>query len=426
MATGRRLVNPRSGQGVAGPDKIAGSSFSPTVFGSRIILDAIYGESWAAEKMIDIIPDDIWARGRRFTIEEDSDGSRQEQWSDLQDQWQIPEKVRACHKAARLYGTAMIAVITDEDDLSGEWDPETMRTGSLRNLLLMDRYDCEVVSNFLDPQDTRYGEPAVYRYTPRVRPMRGPRETPEQLEAWKRGMPFEIHASRVCRIDGRRPPGMSGWDGYEPWWGLSTLGVALGDIGREMMAASAGAQMAEEASIPVIKGQGIRAAIRKAQRGGQSFDDPTLEEIMTTINTSKSVYRTMFLDETDEFVRVNVQFSGFADVMDRYPERLAFIAGIPITRFLSRSPAGMSATGESDRANYAMEVEAIRDRQIQPVLNKLDLVIARDSGIGEVPDHEWPSLYEASDRERAEVRKIEVENDCDHDRLRRNLGGNRR
>lgn len=398
------LVNPTTGQGVAGPDKQAGTWFTPTIFGSRVVLDAIYGESWAAEKIIDIIPDDIWARGRRWIIDSETD---REAWIDCQKRWGIQQRIRLMHKAARLYGSAMLAVITD-DDLTEEWSADDHRPGTLRNLLPMDRYDTEVVANYLDPKDPHYGEPSMYRYTPRIRATRGP-TGPAAAPVGGHSLPFEIHASRVFRMDGRKPPATAGWEGYEPWWGLSILVRALADIGREMTTASAGAQMAEEASIPVIKGQGIRAAIRAAQRGGQSFDDPSLTEIMETISHTKSVYRTMILDENDEFLRVNVQFSGFSDVLDKYPERLAFIAGIPITRFLARSPAGMSATGESDRAHYATEVEAQRDRQVQDVVDGVDAVLAADEGMAEVPEHEWPSLYEASDKERAEVLKTEVE-----------------
>ena len=117
----------------------------------------------------------------------------------------------------------------------------------------------------------------------------------------------------------------------------------------------------------------------------------------------------MFLGENDELSRVNIPFAGFADILNRYPERLAFISGVPVTRFLSRSPGGQNATGESDRANYNMEVEAQRERQVQDPVDFVDAVIARDEGQDEAPEHEWPSLYESSDKERADVRKVQVE-----------------
>ena len=254
------MINPTTGQGIAGPDKLAGTWFCPTIFGARLVLDAIYGESWAAEKLIDIIPDDIWARGRRWVFEDDKSGEKAKKWEKLQKKWEVTEKIRALHKSARLYGTAMLAVMTDEEDLSTEWDPETMRPGTLRNFLPMDRYDTEVVSNYLDPRHPRYGEPAVYRYTPRVRSTRGPTGPQPPPDFKNLSVPFEIHATRVIRMDGRRPPSTAGWEGYEPWWGLSMIVKALSDIGREIMTASAGAQMAQEASIPVFKGEGMREA----------------------------------------------------------------------------------------------------------------------------------------------------------------------
>ena len=104
-----------------------------------------------------------------------------------------------------------------------------------------------------------------------------------------------------------------------------------------------------------------------------------------------------------------IQFGGLADLMDRFHQRLAAAADIPMTRFLAQSPAGMNATGESDLENYYSMVESNRERQLAHNLPILDEVVARDAGLREVPDYEWPSLIETSDKDIAEAALIKVQ-----------------
>ena len=98
---------------------------------------------------------------------------------------------------------------------------------------------------------------------------------------------------------------------------------------------------------------------------------------------------------------------------------------------MGQSPVGLNSTGDGDMRNYIMMVEANRENQLAENLPRLDQVLARDAGLKEVPDYEWLSLLEMSDKEKADAAKVKVEtlsialndNVIGEDEYRRQLDG---
>ena len=109
-------------------------------------------------------------------------------------------------------------------------------------------------------------------------------------------------------------------------------------------------------------------------------------------------------------MRIAVQFGGLADLMDKFPARIAAARKIPYTRFMGNPPKGMNATGESDQDNYILMMEANREAKMRDVLGmQLDPILARHAGLKEAPEYEWRSLLELSDRDVAEAAKLKAE-----------------
>ena len=151
--------------------------------------------------------------------------------------------------------------------------------------------------------------------------------------------------------------------------------------------------------------------LRELHRGGthKNPDEPSPTDIGEQTNAFKSIYRLLMLDSTEDFARIAVQFGGLADLMERFSHRIAAAGQIPITRWDGRSPAGMSATGESDMKNYVLMMEAMRSVRLDHELKILDEVLARDAGLQEAPEWKWNSLIELSDQEIAEAAKVKAE-----------------
>ena len=367
---------PRSGMGSTA-DKGDATAWLPTIIENRIKLMVIYVESWAAAKLINIPVDDMFIRGRQW---ESDDESAIEAALEAEESFGLVDKVSGAMKAARLYGTGMIVMLTNEAPLTAPLRPEFVREGDLANLIVVDRYQCSALRLVTDPFDADYGQPEIYEIALRTG-----------------GQTIQVHSSRVIRFDGRSAPTTDGWEVYAREWGISELVYALSVIAHDVGIVSGAAHLTQEASIPFLQIDGFKEALM-----GNLADEPSAEDIASKIKNLKSIYRLMIMDKNDEFGRVAVQFGGIPELIDRFALRLAAIAGIPATRFLSQSPMGMNSTGESDMDNYAIHVAALQERMLGPSLRPLDEIIARHIG-AEPLEYSWRPLTDLSDEDQANV-----------------------
>ena len=139
-------------------------------------------------------------------------------------------------------------------------------------------------------------------------------------------------------------------------------------------------------------------------------NEPSVAEIGEQINAGKSNWRLLMLDEPgrEEFRRETIAFSGLAEIMNDWPLRIAASRRIPVTKFLSRPPQGMNATGVSDDKNYQTLLETVRKRKMRQMSMFLE-VLARHVGLRESPEFEWPPLFEDTPKEVAETFKLKNE-----------------
>lgn len=380
------LVNTGTGLGT-GLDKSEGAFFAPTRFWWRSPLELLYVQSSAAKKFINIPIMDMFIRWRRWESENESAA---ETMAEAEERHHVRRKLSQAMRAARAYGTAVCVLMTREAPLTSPLLPERIRPGDLSAIRVFDRYDLSVGERERDVFSPDYNGPVLYN----IHPTGG------------NSMPFQVHASRCLRFDGITSLTDSYFYNYEQDWGVSELVPAIISLVEDQSLAGAIAHMSQEASTPVL---GI-SRLREILAGKAQSNLPTVEEIGGTINRIKSVFRLLLVDkEREDFNRIAIQFGGLADLMDKFQERLAGMADIPMTRWQGASPAGLNATGESDMKNYVMMVEANRENQLRPILPLLDEVLARDAGLGEPPEHEWQSLMEISEKDQAEVAKLKAE-----------------
>lgn len=389
------LVNPATGTGTA-RDHSEHSTWRPTVYDTGAPLEVIYTESWACKKYIDVPVDDMTVRWREFD-DSNTDG---ETMHEQEDALNLRERITDAIKAARLYGSALIVIVSQEAPLDKPLIPDAIQKDDLTNLLVIDRYHASVAEYDNDIYSPTYGKPLFYL----VDMFSG--FTTSALRRIGISDPHNMQLvdhSRVIRFDGLPRLTVNRYSHYDPDWGISLIVPALKAIMDDHTVSAGAAHLADEASVPVMKVQGMQEGYASRARTAMDPDVLTPDEMAAMVSMTKSIYRTVFLDAADDFERVNVSWGGLADVMDRFAQRIAAIADIPATRFWGRSPLGMNATGESDMANYAMHVAAMQKRTLSMPLKKIDELLARNAGIGEPPEYHFPSLMEISDLDKAQV-----------------------
>jgi len=127
--------------------------------------------------------------------------------------------------------------------------------------------------------------------------------------------------------------------------------------------------------------------------------------------TAKGINRALVLDKEEEYERKTISFATLPEVMQSFLQMAAGAADIPVTRLLGQSPAGMSATGESDMNNYYDRVSSIQTLEVTPALYRLDECLIR-SALGSRPDevfYEWSPLKQMTEKEQAEIGKLNAE-----------------
>ena len=97
----------------------------------------------------------------------------------------------------------------------------------------------------------------------------------------------------------------------------------------------------------------------------------------------KSMNNLLLLGDGETWSRQRIDFAGLPEMARTFLQVAAGAADIPVTRLLGQSPAGLSATGESDVRNYYDMIAARQELDLRPQLERLDRLICPSEGIDE-------------------------------------------
>ena len=371
------LVNSYSGAGTV-DDKGRQSIFLPTVIDNQQAFQTIYTESWACKRFINFPVDCMFVRPRLW---ENSTDECVKDYKEYLDKFGINTKLSNAFKSGKLMGSAFLVFITNEDDPRTPLNLNYLRAGDLSNVLVFDRYS--VIPSQWDYRLSSGNFQKPYMYT--VQPKRS-------------GTGFEVHYTRLLRLDGIQPLTADGWvASYNINYGVSEIIPVLDSIYQDSQGAKAISQLMDEASVFLYKADGLREGL------GAVGQMPSLEELASTFNQLKSVYRGIYMDANDDASRIDVNFGGIAQVLNCFAYRLAAAAEIPATLFLGKSPDGLNATGESDLRIYAQKIADMQQNLLRPAYTFIDNIMMRTSGLMIEDEYVFPSILDQSDNDKADV-----------------------
>jgi uncharacterized protein len=213
-----------------------------------------------------------------------------------------------------------------------------------------------------------------------------------------------IHPSRLAVFIGESLPDAS-FGASLLGWGDSVLAATLSAIKNADSAAANIASLLFEAKIDVIKVPDLMNSLTNKDYEGRLLSRFSLAA------TAKGINGTLLLDNEEAYEQKNANFGSLDNVLHVFMQIVSGAADIPVTRFLGQSPSGLSATGEADLRNYYDRIQSIQELELTPALATLDECLirsatgARDPGIHYV----WTSLWQITDRERAEIGKLDAE-----------------
>ncbi len=345
-------------------------------------LAAIYKSNWLGRKIVDIPAMDAIRKGRDWQAEQkqieaiEAEQNRLGFWHKL-----LEAKVKA-----RLWGGAALFIGTGEQDLMQALNVEGMKKGGIKYLTVLSRRDVTSGQIEQDVLSEFFGKPAWYEVTGNASMVR-------------------IHPSRLAIFIGAPHGDQILAQGPNQGWGDSIIESVYSAMKNADATAANIASLVFEANVDVFRIPEFMASL-----SDPAYAQKLIERFMLAA-TAKGVNRALILDKDEEYERKTISFATLPEVMQSFLQMAAGAADIPVTRLLGQSPAGMSATGESDMNNYYDRVSSIQTLEMTPAIYRLDECLIR-SALGNRPpeiSYEWSPLKQMTEKEQAEIGKMNAE-----------------
>lgn len=358
-------------------DKATGNQFAMPFTNDMELINAYRG-SWMARKIVDIPAFDCTRRWRNWQADKEQIQAIEAEEKRLN----VKSKVREAIIKARLFGGAAIYIGTADRDPSLPLDPETIKSGGILYLNVMQRRQLKIIRIETDPQSEYFDRPASY-----------------QVNSDPKQPLLIIHPSRLVIFQGAPQPDTQLSGQVESYWGDSVL-LAVKDTILQAEATTANvSSLVFEAKVDVI---GIPNFAESMDEGGEEYANAVLKR-MQLAAMGKGINGMLALDAAETYTQKTASFATLPDLMDRFDQKVSGGCDIPATRFLGQSPAGLSATGESDLANYYDKCNSTQELDMGPAMTVLDECLIR-SATGARDDkihYVWAPLWQSTPTERA-------------------------
>jgi len=331
----------------------------------------LYTYNWICGKAVDAPVEDAVQSWRTLLIE---DPERKEEVEKVMKDFQLKGSIETALKWARAFGGSVIIPIIDGEDQKEPLEIERIREGSLKNLVVLDRYNIypdEINRNILS---SNFGKPEFYTVV-----------RSGQL----------IHHSRVVRFDGVKSTLME--LEMENYWGLSIFTRLWEAVSDSQIVSQSISNLVFESNVDVYRISGLHSLVAEGH-------DDVVKKRLQIAHEMKSIINGIALDKNDEYDKKTNTFANLPELDDRFMYKVAGAIPMPITRLIGREPAGLNATGVSDEKIYHKNLLGIQDNQIRPALDCLDKVIMA-STFGKVEEFEYVfnPIQQATPAEQADI-----------------------
>lgn len=412
--------NLTTGLGRANRDKrMGGRAKAPPVFIDEISASDLYHGDDLSQQMADVPPKEMLRQWVTLKVEELSDGTETRTEEEEKENSATLARITKEHQQkaqslnmkaklfeamvwSRVYGGSLMFLGVD-DGLGG--DPRNLekplrmeRIRSFTFLKIFNRWETSIAKRYQDERNPKFGEPEHYRLSPKSN---------SGLSHGFSNIP--IHETRFIRFDGvltsrqRRLENDSWSDSI-----YIRMQELLTDYG---LAWTGIAHLIQDFSQAIFKMRGLKAALA-------SDKDNLVIDRMLIMDLCRSLARAVPLDaDGEDFERKQTPMTGLPEMMDRWALRMASAAKMPATLLFGQSPAGLSATGESDIRLFYDRLRSDQETDLRPSIELLfQLIFLSQDGPtkGKEPE-QWSftfnALWQMTQKEEADLRKVTADTD---------------
>ena len=333
-----------------GRDKAAHDAFGLRTL-ERAEVEAMYRGDWLARKVVDIVPYDIvreWRAWSGHARRRGADGGR-------------GAPARPAQGDAARHGAGPALWRRRHPARHGRDRPRQTRPAArrapaarrpqvpaCRQPLAARRRGLDA-----DPLSPWFGEPALY-----------------ELSAPGRA-PLALHPSRVVRFLGHPLPDPTLAPSF---WSDSVLQVLYDAVHAVALTTAGATSLMHEAKVDIVTVPNLSEHLSSAETTQQ------LSARFAYAAAMKSINNLLLLGDGETWSRQSVDFAGLPEMVRTFLQVAAGAADIPVTRLLGQSPAGLSATGDSDTRNYYDMIAARQELDLRPQLERLDRLMPARRG----------------------------------------------
>ncbi len=360
-----------------------------------------------AARVVETIPNEALRQGFEVKVQTD-DSSKisgkeiSEKMSARMEELNVLATVLTAKKYERAFGGAAIFPVINDGSADLRLPLNEKAISAVQDLMIFEPTELQPASRYTK-LGRNYGRPDVYRINS---PVQGKQATASG-EDINRGGLF-IHETRLIMFHGIQ---VSRQQNQESGFGDSVLNRVYEILRDYDHSWAAIGHLLHDFSQSVMKIKGLMEYI--ATNGERAVQDRIRAAMY-----SQSVLGATIIDSEEEFERKQTSMQGLPDMMREMATRLAAACDMPLTLLMGQSPGGLNATGESDIRFFYDRVASVQELGIRPQLERLAklLFLAKDGPTNGIEPDGWcvefNPLWQPSEKEVAEVRKLVAETDA--------------
>jgi uncharacterized protein len=187
------------------------------------------------------------------------------------------------------------------------------------------------------------------------------------------GKQIRLHPSRVVCFTAELIPAISTVDWRDRFWGESRVARLLNAVKNSDSAQDNFASLLHKAKLTRVGIPGLMEIV------GDPEGEALVGKRLAAMMVGESVHNATLFDAGDgtenggeKITDYQINFSGFADVMNAFDMRVACVADIPATRLLGKAAEGMNSSGDGQQQDWHKHVRAMQDLRLRPCLDHID------------------------------------------------------
>jgi phage-related protein (TIGR01555 family) len=369
---------------------------------NRVQLEAAYRGSWIVGQVIDTIAEDMTRAGIDMNT---NDGAEKlPEFKVLMSRLKIWDSLREDIQWGRLYGGAIGVLQIKGQDVKTPIDLDTVAKGQFQGIVVYDRWQLNPSLQDLINSGPDMGLPKYYDIVLGSN-LNDPGRGPTGKEANTLSGFTRVHHSRCIRMDGIRLPFFQAIT--EQMWGESVLERMWDRLIAFDTATMGAGSLITRAQLRTVGIDGLREILAAGGPAQQA-----LIEMFAMMRQLQSNEGITLLDKNDVFTSTAYSFAGLSDVLMQFGQQVSGASQIPLVRLFGQSPAGMSATGESDIRLYYDTINAKQEATLRNAMEMVLKVMWRSMTGEALPDDfsfTFTPLWQMSALDKATIAKTNTD-----------------